>query len=317
MCRTIYAEIVDTNVQDSSQTEETSGTEPGETETETESETIALKLDTPVLSSTKTTASKVYLTWKRVSNASKYRIYRSAQKAGKYKLIKSTSDLKYTDSTVKAGKTYYYKLKAEGKDKNGASVYSGFSKSLAVKTNKKVTKTAYVGDSVMSGMDVYNIITGKGKKVIYKIGVSPKNFYNGTPMDDLLGYNPDRMYIMLGMNSLVGSPSSKAIDTQISYYKKIIKECLKKNPDMQVIVLPVSPTRPSATVKNANINKFNSKLKKMAKGLKVNYYDYRSVIKNTDGTLKASCCAGDGIHLTSAAYSSIKKKLDNYGKKLD
>jgi lysophospholipase L1-like esterase len=136
-------------------------------------------------------------------------------------------------------------------------------------------------------------------------------------MDQLLNYKPDRMYIMLGMNCLVGSPSGGHMDTQISYYKKIIKACKKANPDMQIIVLPVTPTSPSATVKNSNINKFNSKLKSMAKSLKVHYYDCTSVLKNSNGTLKKECSAGDGIHLTPAAYRAFKKKLDSYGKKLN
>jgi lysophospholipase L1-like esterase len=136
-------------------------------------------------------------------------------------------------------------------------------------------------------------------------------------MDELLAYKPDRMYIMLGMNCLVGSPSGGQMDSQISCYRKIIQECLKNNPGMQVIVLPVSPTRPTATVHNSNIRKFNRKLKSMAKSLKVHYYDYTDCLKNTDGTLRQDYSAGDGIHLTPTAYRNMKQKLDSYGKTLD
>jgi lysophospholipase L1-like esterase len=169
----------------------------------------------------------------------------------------------------------------------------------------------------MSGLSVYGIVSGSGKKVIYKVGTSPYGFYNGSTMDELLDYKPDRMFIMLGMNSLVGSPSGSQMDSSISSYKSIIKDCLKENPDMQVIVLPVSPTRPSATVKNSNINTFNKKLKKMAKKLGVYYYDYTSCLKGSDGTLSSSYSAGDGIHLTPTAYRKFKEKLDDYGKTLD
>jgi lysophospholipase L1-like esterase len=169
----------------------------------------------------------------------------------------------------------------------------------------------------MSGLSVYGIVSGSGKKVIYKVGASPYSFYNSSVMDDLLDYKPDRMFIMLGTNSLVGSPTGSQMDRSIGYYKSIIEECLKENPNMQVIVLPVSPTRPSATVKNSNILTFNKKLKKMAKDLNVYYYNYRACLKGSDGALNSSYSAGDGIHLTPTAYRVFKEKLDSYAKKLD
>jgi lysophospholipase L1-like esterase len=274
-------------------------------------------LDRPVITCADRTASKVYLQWKKVKRARRYHVYRAKEKDGKYRLIGSTSKLTYTDKTVKSKRTYYYKIYAAGRNKADKRILSKYSKRLKVVTKKKVSRTAYVGDSVMSGLHVYRIVHGKGKKVIYKVGVSTYNFYNGATMDQLLNYKPDRMYIMLGMNSLVGSPSGKHMDGIISSYKKIIRECLKENPDLQVVVLPVSPTRPSATVHNSKIRQYNGKLKKMAKDLKVYYYDYTSCLKRSDGTLKRSYSAGDGIHWTPSAYRAFKKKLDRFGKTLD
>jgi hypothetical protein len=263
------------------------------------------------------TASKVYLQWDEVKRASRYHVYRSTEKDGQYEQIVSTGKLTYTDKTVEPGQTYYYKVYAAAISEKGNRILSKFSKTLKVTTKQKVTKTAYVGDSVMSGLSVYQIVQGKGKKVIYKIGVSPYNFYNGEPMDQLLDYNPDRMYIMLGMNSLVGSPTDKQMDGTISSYKKIIQECLKQNPDMQIIVLPVSPTRPSATVHNSNINRFNLKLEKMAESLNVYYYDYTGCLRGSDGALSQSYSGGDGIHLTPSAYRAFKAELDSFGRTLN
>jgi hypothetical protein len=257
------------------------------------------------------------LQWKSVSQASIYYIYRSTTENGTYKKVGSTTKLTYTDKKQKAKTTYYYKIYAEGTDKDGQHLLSKYSKALKVTTKSTVKKTAYVGDSVMSGLAVYKIVTGSGKKVIYKVGVSPSNFYNGTPMDKLLAYKPDRMYIMLGMNFLGASATSGAIDTQLKYYKKIIQDCLKANPNMQVIVLPVSPTRPAATRSNSKINGFNKKLKKMADSLNVYYYDYTGVLKGSDGTLKKSYSAKDGIHLTPTAYKKFLSTLNTYEKTLN
>jgi hypothetical protein len=195
-------------------------------------------LDRPAVKCKDTTASKVYLTWKKINGAKRYHIFRSTKKDGKYKEIASTTKQKYTDKTVKSGHTYYYKIYAAGITDNNRRVISKYSKRIKAVTKTKVQKTAYVGDSVMSGLAVYGIVSGSGKKVIYKVGASPYSFYNSSVMDELLNYKPDRMFIMLGTNSLVGSPSGSQMDSSISYYKSIIEECLKENPDMQVIVPP-------------------------------------------------------------------------------
>ena len=52
------------------------------------------------------------LTWEEVDGAVKYEIYRATSKDGTYKSIKTTTSLKYTDKSVTAGKTYYYKVVA-------------------------------------------------------------------------------------------------------------------------------------------------------------------------------------------------------------
>ena len=58
---------------------------------------------------------KVTLKWKKNSKATGYEIYRATKKNGKYKKIKTikkASVVKFTDSKVKKGKTYYYKVRA-------------------------------------------------------------------------------------------------------------------------------------------------------------------------------------------------------------
>jgi len=80
----------------------------------------ATKLSTPKMSGISNTTSGVKITWKKVSKAKGYYIYRSTSKNGTYKKIatvKSGSTLSYTNKTsgtykVSSGKTYYYKVVA-------------------------------------------------------------------------------------------------------------------------------------------------------------------------------------------------------------
>ena len=58
---------------------------------------------------------KVTLKWKKNSKATGYEIYRATKKNGKYKKIKTikkAAAATFTDSKVKKGKTYYYKVRA-------------------------------------------------------------------------------------------------------------------------------------------------------------------------------------------------------------
>ena len=68
------------------------------------------------------------LSWDKISGASKYYVYRATSKDGSYKKVKSTTKLTWTDTDAKAGKTYYYKVKAIHKNTSANSAYSSVDK---------------------------------------------------------------------------------------------------------------------------------------------------------------------------------------------
>ena len=53
-----------------------------------------------------------FMMWNPVDGATKYNIYRSTSKTGKYKLIKTINEVYYEDLKLECGKTYYYKIEA-------------------------------------------------------------------------------------------------------------------------------------------------------------------------------------------------------------
>jgi lysophospholipase L1-like esterase len=189
-----------------------------------------------------------------------------------------------------------------------------FSSVLSVHIPKKCTKIAIVGDSIIEQLGHYNLIKGKNRKMIAKIGVSPSTFYNNVLMDDLLDYDPDRMYILLGMNSIEGKPSDALLKNVAGWFKKILKECLKENRDMQIIVLPVPPVRPGSTASNSVINKYNGLLKTMASDMKLPYYDYTPEMSEKDGTLKSEYAEGDKMHWKFNGCSKFMELLNAYDK---
>ena len=73
---------------------------------------------------------KLVITWKKVKGAKGYELYRRTGKKGSYKkikVIKSGSILKYTNSKLKKGTAYYYKIRAYKYDAKGKKVYGGWS----------------------------------------------------------------------------------------------------------------------------------------------------------------------------------------------
>ncbi|CAM4118241.1 S8 family serine peptidase [Mesobacillus thioparans] len=86
----------------------------------------------------KKSSTSIKVSWSKVNGASGYKIYRSTSKSGKYSLVKTVTSGKttsYTNTKLKKGQTYYYKVRAY-RTVSGKKVYSSYSSVVA----KKLTK---------------------------------------------------------------------------------------------------------------------------------------------------------------------------------
>lgn len=71
------------------------------------------KANKPTITSIKYTSKKVTISWKKVTRADKYYIYRSTKnETGTFKKIGETKNLKYVDKTASAKKRYFYKVRS-------------------------------------------------------------------------------------------------------------------------------------------------------------------------------------------------------------
>ena len=89
------------------------------------------------------TSGKPQLTWKAVSGAASYKVYRATAKNGAYTVINTTKALTYTNVGAALGTTYYYKveaLNASGKSLGFSAIVEG-----------KVAPVLAVGYSSVSG----------------------------------------------------------------------------------------------------------------------------------------------------------------------
>lgn len=94
----------------------------------------SLKPKTPSVS-LKSAKKAVKISWKRVSDADGYYIYRSTKKNSGYKKVKTItkgSTVSYTNSKLSSRKTYYFKVKSY-KKVNGVTINSNYSSVKSVK----------------------------------------------------------------------------------------------------------------------------------------------------------------------------------------
>ncbi len=87
----------------------------------------------PAVKITTTSSGAPKLTWNAVDGAAKYEVYRATSKAGKYTRYDTTTKTSYTNTSAKAGTTYYYKIKAVSKKTTSANSSYSAVKSIKAK----------------------------------------------------------------------------------------------------------------------------------------------------------------------------------------
>ncbi len=128
-------------------------------------------LSTPKPSSVKNASSGATVTWKKVTGAQGYKVYRKTG-SGDWKLIATTTNNKkfsYTDKTAKSGKTYYYSVQAYSNKTTSTYDKTGLKlKYLAApkaKTKVNVTSIKISWDKVSSAKEyaIYRKSSGESK----------------------------------------------------------------------------------------------------------------------------------------------------------
>lgn len=107
----------------------------------------------------------ITLTWGKVTGATGYEVYRATTSTGTYKKVATTKNLSYKNSSLKAGTTYYYKVKAY-KTVSGVKKYIGTSSAKAMITRPS-TPTAKVTAGTRKATITWNKVTGASGYEVY------------------------------------------------------------------------------------------------------------------------------------------------------
>ena len=156
----------------------------------------AASVKTPTISSaTVTSDGKVKVSWEKVSDAKGYGVYRSSQKSGTFKLLKTiskNSTVKYTDGAVSPNRTYYYKVRAytlDGEKKKWSSYSSSVKAKIPqkIKTGSQDDEAAALSDMVRKYTSEDDVIASAAdpyasKRLIIKAKTSKLNLDEYNPV---------------------------------------------------------------------------------------------------------------------------------------
>lgn len=125
-----------------------------------------------VTSATDPASGKITLNWAAVKNAEKYEVYRSLTKYGPFVKMTSTDGTGCTDTSAKAGYTYYYKVRAVAADGT-----KGDYSSVVYRTCDCAAPVVKGGNNASTGKVTltWDKVSGAKEYVVYRA-----NYSNGT-----------------------------------------------------------------------------------------------------------------------------------------
>lgn len=170
----------------------------------------------------KSTNGTTIIRWKKVINASGYKVYRAKKKKGKYELLNTTEALSYSDSSIIGGRNYYYKVatyyKNESTTINGEAsdvvLQVGTLKKVSLRVKNKKKSTASLSWKKVAGAKKYQIYRATRKKGKYsKIATTKKLTYKKTLLSKkkTYYYKVRAYYVKAGKNIYGSYSNAKSI----------------------------------------------------------------------------------------------------------
>ena len=170
----------------------------------------------------KSTNGTTIIRWKKVINASGYKVYRAKKKKGKYELLNTTEALSYSDSSIIGGRNYYYKVAAYYKNEstkiNGEAsdvvLQVGTLKKVFLRVKNKKKSTASLSWKKVAGAKKYQIYRATRKKGKYsKIATTKKLTYKNTSLSKkkTYYYKVRAYYVKAGKNIYGSYSNAKSI----------------------------------------------------------------------------------------------------------
>lgn len=172
----------------------------------------------------------------------------------------------------------------------------------------------FLGDSSMEFVEVLGRLPEAN--FVYKVGMSVASVdrrqfrvrgqeENVTAFDLMAEYSPKKIYVMLGSNGL-DNYSYKNI---IADYEELADALVTHFPEAMIYVIAVPPMTEELMIERNNYagrySLFAQELEALAGRRNFYFLDFYSLVVGEDGFLPQKYDSGDGLHLTSTAYSIL------------
>jgi lysophospholipase L1-like esterase len=194
---------------------------------------------------------------------------------------------------------------------NNYSIYYHNKKSQFEILPKSNADVIFLGDSITDEGEWAELI---GKPNIKNRGISGDTT-DGVlnRLDEIVKSQPQKIFIMIGINDLM---SHKSINQILTDYKYILSNLQNQIPNTEVFIQSVLPANNKISrywQNNNNILKLNIGLKKLAKELEnqYQYIDVFSYLLDSENQLDAQYTL-DGLHLNGQGYLVWKKVIEKY-----
>lgn len=187
---------------------------------------------------------------------------------------------------------------------------------LTDEDNELLSRCVFVGDSICSGLKVYDILPAK--QVVAQGNIAARNIFDFTFVVDggeqsllsaLVELKPEYVVFSMGMNDV----NITSQEEYVQNYNDLLAMTESFLPNAKLIVLSITPIdRTSAFTANENIDSFNKALEKSFAENEENKWLYVNVsdeLKNSANALKSKYSSGDGIHLAPDAYYAILSQV--------
>ncbi len=165
--------------------------------------------------------------------------------------------------------------------------------------------TLFVGDSITTGISAYNGSESFNYNMPANV-LADKGYTIGKIMlrkDEIVAYNPTRMFILVGSNDLNSSnPDIDSISKKYISAVQTLQEALPNTKIYIMLTLPInSKYEAKASIRNDKITEFDARLVELCNQNGIYYIDMATSLKGEDGMLIPELTE-DGLHLKGKYY---------------
>lgn len=172
----------------------------------------------------------------------------------------------------------------------------------------------FVGDSITTGLSLYGFINDDN--VFAQQGMAPSTALdatiNGITLSDaVVKVKPERIYIMLGTNSVGYADASYLVGCMDEFLKSVTSLSKAK-----VYVLSIPPVTKAAELSDENclskaaVEEYNTLLKPVVESNNAVFIDFHALLCDSEGYFREEYAEADGIHFMGDTYKVMLSMLE-------